>query len=278
VPLPALLEGDFFNQYIKTGNILMVSEGRPGVNSIYTLSDGILRLELDKSIYEKVGIVGKAVKHGGRTHIKERYLIEINLRLPSMLHGKNGFEKIVHAFKTVLNEPVTWLFCDLDPKADYSDKAPQSADKHATEALSSEFLRQTTDELSEWLALVALDSDRVRSDDTIDPYLSRYALPADKDECKEGHLLCLSWKGLVPAEWITRVFVSLSRHVHSPNSPSESWFALTASAFLKKAMDNDKGYTILVLPEGEELQETEQEKQIGRRYLLWEYGGGMGFF
>lgn len=82
----------------QTGNILMISEGRPGVDTIYTLSDGqsgnaslsnshlsalsdlnmtlwagILRIELDKSIYEKVGIVGKAVKHGGRTHVKERY-------------------------------------------------------------------------------------------------------------------------------------------------------------------------------------------------------------
>ena len=41
-------------------------------------------------------------------------VVEINLRLPSMLHGKKGFERIVWAFKNVLNASVTWLFCDLD--------------------------------------------------------------------------------------------------------------------------------------------------------------------
>ncbi|KZZ92325.1 Ribonuclease P, Rpp40 [Ascosphaera apis ARSEF 7405] len=314
-PLSALLDGDFLNQYIKAGNILMISEGRPGVDTIYTLSDGILRIELDKSIYEKVGIVGKAVKHGGRTHVKERYLIELNLRLPSMLHGKKGFEKLVWASKQVLTDPVTWLFCDLNPTPDYTEKAPisqlnpkiitvspelstrrhtlvppldptsstynppspsasQATDKHAIQSLSQDFLKQTTDDLSEWLALVALDSDRVRSDDTIDPYLSRYELPTIKEECKEQHLLSLRWKGLIPAEWILRLFVSLLRHVQSPNTSPNSWFALTSSAFPRKAMDNDKGYTILSPPQNDHSQNAE----IRRKYVLWEYAGGMGFF
>jgi ribonuclease P/MRP protein subunit RPP40 len=41
-------------------------------------------------------------------------VVEINLRLPSMLHGKKGFDRIVYAFKNVLNTPVTWLFHDLN--------------------------------------------------------------------------------------------------------------------------------------------------------------------
>lgn len=44
--------------------------------------------------------------------------VEINLRLPSMLHGKKGFERIVWAFKNVLNKSLTWLFHDLDEKDD----------------------------------------------------------------------------------------------------------------------------------------------------------------
>ena len=40
-------------------------------------------------------------------------VVEINLRLPSMLHGKKGFDRIVYAFKNVLTMPVTWLFHDL---------------------------------------------------------------------------------------------------------------------------------------------------------------------
>lgn len=40
-------------------------------------------------------------------------VVELNLRLPSMLHGKKGFQRIEWAFKNVLNDPVTWLFFDL---------------------------------------------------------------------------------------------------------------------------------------------------------------------
>jgi len=45
--------------------------------------------------------------------ILELLVVEINLRLPSMLHGKKGFDRIVYAFKNVLDTPVTWLFGDL---------------------------------------------------------------------------------------------------------------------------------------------------------------------
>ena len=41
-------------------------------------------------------------------------VVELNLRLPSMLHGKKGFERIVWAFKNVLNHSVTWLFYDFE--------------------------------------------------------------------------------------------------------------------------------------------------------------------
>ncbi len=40
-------------------------------------------------------------------------VVEINLRLPSMLHGRKGFDRIVYAFKNVLTKPVTWLFTNL---------------------------------------------------------------------------------------------------------------------------------------------------------------------
>lgn len=40
-------------------------------------------------------------------------VIELNLRLPSMLHGKKGFQRVEWAFKNVLNKPTTWLFFDL---------------------------------------------------------------------------------------------------------------------------------------------------------------------
>jgi hypothetical protein len=54
--------------------------------------------------------------------VKERLtvsiVIELNLRLPSMLHGKKGFDRIVWAFKNVLNQSLAWLFCDLETSPD----------------------------------------------------------------------------------------------------------------------------------------------------------------
>lgn len=44
-------------------------------------------------------------------------VIEIDLRQPSMLHGKKGFERIVWAFNNVLDQSVAWLFCDLSQGA-----------------------------------------------------------------------------------------------------------------------------------------------------------------
>jgi len=108
---------------------------------VASLPVGILRLDLDKESYERAGLVGKAIRDGGRKHVKTRFgmalvavtagasqdrlrrtiVVEVNLRLPSMLHGKKGFERIVWAFKNVLNSAVTWLIYDCEDKGDLSD-------------------------------------------------------------------------------------------------------------------------------------------------------------
>src|SRR5271155_1891455 len=54
-------------------------------------------------------------------HCKEGYnltlfaVVEIDLKQPSMLHGKKGFDRLVWAAKNVLNESLTWLVCDMQP-------------------------------------------------------------------------------------------------------------------------------------------------------------------
>ncbi|CRL23574.1 Ribonuclease P, Rpp40 [Penicillium camemberti] len=124
----ALLEHDFFNTYIKSGNILMISEGRSGSDNVFTLQDGVLRMELGKEIYERTGLTGKPFRSGGRKHAKERFLVELNLRLPSMLHGKKGFERIVWAFTDVLTQSMAWLFHDLESNSglDEGDHVPEA--------------------------------------------------------------------------------------------------------------------------------------------------------
>ena len=69
-----LLTGDFFTSYIKSGDITMLSEGRPGSDdAIFSLAEGILRIECDKPTYERLGLEGKAVGSEGRKHVKARF-------------------------------------------------------------------------------------------------------------------------------------------------------------------------------------------------------------
>ncbi|EXJ77447.1 hypothetical protein A1O3_09673 [Capronia epimyces CBS 606.96] len=112
--LEDVLDGEFFTEYIKRGNVLMLSEGEPGVDNVFSLKDGILRLNLAKEVYERTGLPGTPVRSGGRKHVKSSYVVEYNLRLPSMLHGKKGFERLVWAAKNVLNSSLQWLFLDLN--------------------------------------------------------------------------------------------------------------------------------------------------------------------
>ncbi|EDN03609.1 predicted protein [Histoplasma mississippiense (nom. inval.)] len=49
MPLSVLVERD----------ILLISEGRSGVDNVYTLHNGVLRLELDKNSFERAGLDGK---------------------------------------------------------------------------------------------------------------------------------------------------------------------------------------------------------------------------
>lgn len=72
-----------------------------------------------------------------------------------------------------------------------------------------EVLRESVSEIEEWLGLVSLDSPRVRSDDNIDPYLSRYTLPASEQQPTQSDIVSVQWTGLVPAYWVMKLFISL---------------------------------------------------------------------
>ncbi|TKA76893.1 hypothetical protein B0A49_01298 [Cryomyces minteri] len=271
--LGEIISGDFFNHYVKIGNVLMLSEGRHGVDHVFSLYEGVLRLELDKATYERAGLVGTAVLDGGRKHVKTRYAIELNLRLPSMVHGKKGFERLVWACKNVLNHSLTWLFYDLraadgsvgpylsqpssSERAQCSASGPISKHHPLQRAVRPECLRMSrvavpqfpttlkvddvleATELLEWLGLVMIDSPRVRIDDNIDPYLSRYALPGFDSPGEEDsttvakELVRLRWHGFIPPKFITRLFVLLKK------AAGEEWFVMNVGGFKGEA------YTIL---------------------------------
>lgn len=119
LPLSAILSGDFFTEYIKKGDILMLSEGVYGADNVFCLRDGILTLSLDKESYESAGLVGKPDGAKGARGARARWIVQISLRLSSMLHGKKGFDRIVYAAKEVLNKEVTWLFCNISGKGNW---------------------------------------------------------------------------------------------------------------------------------------------------------------
>ena len=52
---------------------MMLSEGRPLVDNVFSLYDGILRLELDRPTYERVGLQGRSIEDGGKKHQANRW-------------------------------------------------------------------------------------------------------------------------------------------------------------------------------------------------------------
>ncbi|KAL3464747.1 ribonuclease P 40kDa subunit-domain-containing protein [Aspergillus heterothallicus] len=303
--LSSLVEGDFFNTYIKAGNILMISEGRSGLDNVFTLKDGVLRLELGKEDFERTGLEGKPIRTGGKKHAKERYLIELNLRLPSMLHGKKGFQRIEWAFQNVLNQSVTWLFFDLGTESagvsedDLSLKGnnpemiscepvraihesistPSFSDLKVADQTSELGLKDLCGEISEWLSLVSLGSQRMSSQDHIDPYLCRYSVP-EIGETKASDLVTLRWHGFIPPKWIIQLFIIFYRETAPRIAGPQTWFALSASALGRDAIESKDGYTIMVLPpsisagaEGKNQEDQSSETQDFRHSICWEFVG-----
>ncbi|KAJ6084008.1 hypothetical protein N7486_010808 [Penicillium sp. IBT 16267x] len=289
-----LLEHNFFNTYIKAGNILMISEGRSGSDTVFTLRDGLLKIETGKEIYERTGLSGKPIQSGGRKHGKERFVIELNLRLPSMLHGKKGFDRIVWCFKNVLSSSMSWLFCDLEstPEQNNDSKPIKS---HSPQWLNCAPLRNRLDRIvvpplsgliskdmpeveqqeacgsfSEWIALVQMRSPRVFADDDVDPYLSRYSVP-DSDETSVSDLISLKWHGLISPKWTIQIFSSLLSH--TTNFSSAAWFVLSASALNKQAVEGRDGYTIAAALDICSEQAGEAGASTRRHAICWEFVG-----
>lgn len=113
-----ILQGEFFTEYIKIGDIVMLSRGRTDLDNVFTLKDGRLTMFLDKETYERAGLVGKPYGAKGNRGLRPRWMVEIDLRSPSMLHGRPGFDRLVYACKNTLTEPLTWLFCNVSNKSE----------------------------------------------------------------------------------------------------------------------------------------------------------------
>ncbi|KAK6515503.1 hypothetical protein TWF506_007836 [Arthrobotrys conoides] len=348
--LKDILEKEFYNHYIRQGNILLLSDGRIDVDDVYCLYDGKLYLFLKKETYEKAGLVGKQATFGGRK--KERWVIETNLREPYMIHGRKAFDRLVWSFTNVFKQQKAWLFCDLHQEAITPSAAPseptvkgltpptvlrtitpkttnpQTPIKLATFAhtiptkSSTEYTRTIfydwATSLHEWLALVSINADRLNTTDSIDPLLSRYEPPTDDssvittttsafDDKTQGKISKISWRGFVPAEYISRIFSIVQEAV-----TRDQWYSITVHGFQNApiswkgrqhsavggGMGGENLYTLLRFagkndPDAVEMRSCEDgddvmggmgvtqgvdEKIVGSKYIMWEVVGGRDEF
>lgn len=90
MPLGAILESDFWNTYIKKGNVLLVSKGQLDADNIFTLNDGILRMSLDNEAYERAGLQGRQAKFANQPGLMKRRRFcedpEISIHIPELIH------------------------------------------------------------------------------------------------------------------------------------------------------------------------------------------------
>ncbi|ORY62374.1 ribonuclease P 40kDa subunit [Pseudomassariella vexata] len=245
-----IISGEFFKEYIKIGNIMMLSEGRIGTDNVFTLKDGTLTLYLEKETYERVGIVGQPHGVKGRRGTKPRWIVQYDLRNPSSFAGKKGFDRLVYACDNVLNQPVTWLFCNLSKTPDPDPLQSHFPTKYSSSPLYVETVRAIVPSLKppqailesggrdnlvefatciyEWLSLLRLESPRANADDKIDPYLSRYAVPGAPEELQEAILCKVSWQGFMSPTWTRQTLVDIILA-----TSSQSWFSLSVASFGK---------------------------------------------
>ena len=205
-----------------------------------------------------------------------------------MLHGRKGFDRIVYAFKNILNTPVTWLFCNLGtigkssvlldstntnlkgakpdpvdiyfptkitiaPEITSSIIVPEPSLKPPANVLS-EYDGDFEDfavNIHEWLAMISLGSPRINLNDQIDPVISRYASPAVSTTASK--LVKITWRGFLAPSWAHKLFTQLLL-----TSPDDSWFAFYVCGFGEGWSGHSKDCTILKLAGGT------------KEYVLWD--------
>ncbi|KAK6381650.1 hypothetical protein LTS17_004709 [Exophiala oligosperma] len=282
--LEDVLQGDFFNEYIKIGNILMLSEGQPGVDEVFSLRQGVLRLDLSQEVYKRAGLQGVPIRSGGRKHVKSRYVVEYNLRLPSMLRGKKGFDKLVWAAKNVLNRSLCWLFADFNFKEGSERlQRPITAHHPTIQSFSptiqtlrgvrfpstlttslptlpglkpAEETQESIHDLFEFVDMLALASPRVQTTDNVDPFLSRYQVPdlsESTTDSRGASVKVVTWTGFVPAQWTLELLCAIIKQSRvqdlSRLDRASKWLGLCVTAHKVQPMGQIEGYTVLVQPE-----------------------------
>ncbi len=111
-------------------------------------------------------------------------------------------------------------------------------------------------DIYEWLSLVRLGSPRITIGDSVDPYLSRYAVPGSPDDTQEGKLCKISWDGFISPIWTRQLLADVILVL-----PSKSWFSLSVTSLAKGIVGDRTECTILRPPDSQ------------GEYFLWDIKG-----
>lgn len=102
----------------------------------------------------------------------------------------------------------------------------------------------------EWLSLISLDSPRIRHDDQINSFLSRYSTPGPSTA---SNLVKITWQGFLSPSWAHQTFVQTLLAI-----PGDGWFAYCVGGFGEGWAGDCKDCTILKVPDAP------------NEYVLWE--------
>lgn len=86
-------------------------------------------------------------------------------------------------------------------------RVPPLLPQSITDEQNSSEIEEWSQDVVEWLGLVALESDRVRYNSGVDPYLCRWAFPEGTNE-HPIPVRVLRWKGMVDSSWVTQLLIT----------------------------------------------------------------------
>lgn len=132
------------------------------------------------------------------------------------------------------------VFQDLDTTIPSLEPPASLASDSNTQDLSD-----AVSEIYEWLSLIRLQSPRVSSADTIDPYLSRYEVPGEPGQQSAAKLCTITWQGFLPPKFARQLLVDTILAL-----PSHEWFSLSMSGFSKTMLGDAAEVTFLRPPKG----------------------------
>ncbi|CCJ30391.1 unnamed protein product, partial [Pneumocystis jirovecii] len=252
----------------------------------------IIILSLTKETYEKAGLVGKL---SAFSKTRSRWNVTLDMRDSSMKKGKKGFNRILWSFEnnfpkdfsfkmSALNEgdikvieeivglptrPVHFEEYELGqipcPSFSYPEKIYDLN-------LNKIIRREWAIEIYEWLALVSLRADKLKTQDNIDPYISIYHISnALKEE-----VITFLWSGMISCTWISNLWTSLL------NIQDMNWFSLTVSGFEDSPISwencehgyfygGENTYTLLRLNNNNEKHVSYNLDNIIPHFLVYEY-------